>query len=216
MQSVTAANWHTQRPGVAAVLLAAGESTRMGEMKALLPWRDGQPLIAAQVRALHEAGYGPIVVVVGHEAERVSAALPGDVPVNVIINERYAQGRSSSIFAGVMSLTHEVPDAVLVVSVDQPRSAAMLRSLREAWEREQPPIAVPSLDGRAGHPPIFAGELIPELLQVDERSAGLRQVMRNFGGGRLLVAVDDPLTLTNLNTRADYEAALRALEDVLP
>ena len=198
----------TEKPRVAAVLLAAGESTRMGEPKALLPWR-GQPLIAYQVSALHEAGYAPLVVVLGHDAERVADAIPAHIPLEAAVNPRYAQGRTTSIVVGVLHLLEEAVDGLLIASVDQPRSIAMLRTLREAFEREQPQIAVPSLDGRPGHPPLFSGGLLPELLQVTEGTEGLRQVMRNFHEGRLLVPVDDPLTLTNLNTREEYEAALR-------
>ncbi|MEX2599475.1 MAG: hypothetical protein WD533_07455, partial [Dehalococcoidia bacterium] len=64
------------------------------------------------------------------------------------------------------------------------------------------------LDGRGGHPPLFAGTLIPELLQVREETEGLRSVVQAHEGERLFVPVDDPLTLTNLNTPDDYQAAL--------
>ena len=198
----------TENLRVAAVLLAAGESTRMGEPKALLPWA-GLPLVAYHVTTLHEAGYDPLVVVLGHEAERVAGALPTDIPLEAVVNDRYEQGRTTSIVAGALHLLEANVDGVLIASVDQPRSLALLRTLREAFEREQPRIAVPSLDGRPGHPPLFAGELLPELLQVTEETEGLRQVVRNFGDGRLLVPVDDPLTLTNLNTHEEYEAALK-------
>ena len=198
----------TEKPRVAAVLLAAGESTRMGEPKALLPWR-GQPLIAYQVSALHEAGYAPLVVVLGHDAERVADALPVHITLERAVNARYEEGRTTSIVLGVLRLIEARVDGVLIASVDQPRSAGMLRTLREAFERERPQIAVPSLGGRPGHPPLFSGGLLPELLEVSEQTKGLRQVMHDFHGGRLLVPVDDPLTLTNLNTQAEYEAALK-------
>ena len=198
----------THKPRVAAVLLAAGESTRMGEPKALLPW-GGQPLIAYHVSALHEAGYAPLVVVLGHDAERVASALPGHISLYAAVNERYAQGRTTSIVLGVRRLLDADVDGLLIASVDQPRSAGMLRTLREAFERERPQIAVPSLGGRPGHPPLFAGGLLPALLQVSEETEGLRQIMRDFHDGRLLVPVDDPLTLTNLNTQEEYEAALK-------
>ena len=196
------------KPRVAAILLAAGESTRMGETKALLPWIDGEPLVAYQARALHAAGYDPIVVVVGHDAERVTDALPSELELTVIFNDRYRQGRSSSIFAGALPLATPETDAALVISVDQPRSAAMLRTLREAWEAERPSIAIPSRERRSGHPPLFDASLIPELLQLTEETEGMRQVLHNFADERLFVNVDDPLTLTNLNTYEDYETAL--------
>ena len=193
---------------VAAVLLAAGESSRMGQAKALLPWVNKEPLVSYQVRALHDAGYDPIVVVLGHDPYAIDAALPDDVDVTAVVNDRYQMGRTTSIVMGALHVATPDTDGLLIISVDQPRSVTMLRTLREAWEREQPYIAIPSLDGKGGHPPLFDGGLIPEILQVTEEEEGLRQVIRNFADERLFVTVDDPLTLTNLNTHEEYEAAL--------
>jgi CTP:molybdopterin cytidylyltransferase MocA len=157
---------------------------------------------------LDEAGYAPIVVVLGHAPDAIRDAIPSDVDVSVVVNERYQDGRSSSIVAGVGAVAAARADAVLIGSVDQPRSVGMLRTLREGWERERPLIAVPSLDHRVGHPPVFGAGVIDELLAVTEEREGLREVMQAHGDQRLFVDVDDPLALTNLNTREDYEAAL--------
>ena len=195
-------------PRVAAVLLAAGESTRMEEMKALLPWIGGKPLLAYQTRALSAAGYAPIIVVLGHLAERLRQTLTGPEPAIIVENPRYREGRTTSIVAGL----RETPDdaaAALIVSVDQPRSDAMLASLRTAWLASRPSIAVPSIDGQAGHPPLFSASLLPELLAVTEERQGLREVVARHRAERLLVPTDYPLALTNLNTREEYEAALR-------
>lgn len=193
---------------VAAVLLAAGESSRMRESKALLPWITGEPLVAYHIHALHHAGYAPIVVVLGHIPDEINRAIPTDVDVTVVVNERYRDGRSSSIVTGALQLASPDIDAFVVASVDQPRSVEMLRALREAWEREQPAIAMPSYEHHSGHPPLFSGTIINDVLQVTEENEGLREVIRNYAGERLFVNVDDPLTLANLNTREDYEAAL--------
>lgn len=181
----------------------------MGEPKALLPWVDGAPLIAYQINALALAGYAPIVVVLGHAPDALRAAIPAGVDISVVVNERYQDGRSTSIVAGLGPLPVTRTEAVLITSVDQPRSVDLLLALREAWERERPPIAVPSLNHRVGHPPLFSAALLPELLGVTEEREGLRQVMQAHAEERLFVEVDDPLTLTNLNTPEDYEAALK-------
>ncbi len=198
----------TNGPRVAAVLLAAGESTRMHEMKALLPWVGRRTLLAHQAHALAEAGYEPIVVVLGHLAERLRQELTGPEPLQIVENPRYREGRTTSITAGLAVVPDDVA-GVLIVSVDQPRSGALLSRLREVWLALRPAIAVPSLDGNAGHPPLFDAALLPELRAVTEERQGLREVVSRHRGERMLVPVDDPLTLTNLNTREQYEAALR-------
>ena len=181
----------------------------MHEMKALLPWTSGRSLLAHQARALTEAGYDPLVVVLGHLADRMREELRGAPQAIIAENPRYREGRTTSIVAGLRALPLDV-GAVLIVSVDQPRSHALLTSLRGAWLAKRPSIAAPSLDGRAGHPPLFTAGLMPELLAVSEEFEGLREVVARHREERLLVPTNDPLTLTNLNTREDYEAALKA------
>ena len=183
----------------------------MEDLKALLPWEGGRSLLACGVSNLLDAGYDPVVVVVGHEAERLTQELPSDPRVTAVFNPRYAMGRTTSIVVGVLEMMSAGVSGFVLASVDQPRAAAMLRTLREAFEHDRAEIVVPALDGKPGHPPLFHAGLIPELLQVTEEPEGLRQVMRNFADERVFVPVDDPLTLVNLNTKADYEAALRLL-----
>ena len=238
---------------VAAIVLAAGESTRMGELKALLPWGSTN-LLGHAIASVVEAGYAPVVVVLGHEAERLQAevqrahpstgsgraesgvqstvhpeALEARTDLRVLVNERYREGRATSIVAGVEALISQQPgaggggreseaggggrefDGLLIASVDQPRSAAMLRELREAWEaaRPRPMVGAPALGGRAGHPALFDASLMDELLAVTEERQGLREVVARHRAARLLVPTDDPLALTNINTHDDYEQALK-------
>ena len=196
--------------GVAAVLLAAGESTRMGQPKALLPWV-GRSLLAHHVYALADAAYGPIIVVLGHDAERLRPEVPALASVSVTVNPRYKEGRATSVVRGLQEVPAEAT-GVLVISVDQPRPATLLRRLREAFEEAHPVMAVPAYRGSAGHPPLFSAFLVPELLAVTEERQGLREVVTRHRHERLLVESDTPLALTNLNTQADYEEALRLVE----
>jgi CTP:molybdopterin cytidylyltransferase MocA len=180
----------------------------MGEPKALLPWIDGTPIVTYQVRALSEAGYGPIVVVLGHEPDLIRAALPEDVGVIVVVNDRYQDGRSSSIITGVGALGSERVGGVLIASVDQPRSASILRTMLTTWEQHPAAILTPSYRHRAGHPSLFDASLIADLLQVTEERQGLRDVIRTHAASRAFVDIDDPIVLTNLNTPEDYQSAL--------
>jgi molybdenum cofactor cytidylyltransferase len=195
-------------PGVAAVLLAAGESARMKTLKALLPWQQGLSILASQVHALYSAGYAPIIVVLGHEASRLRDVVPALPGVSVVENPRYKEGRATSVVRGVREVPADA-EGVLIASVDQPRPTDMLRTLREAFQRAHEAFALPVYEGRSGHPPLFSGSLLPELLAVTEERMGLREVISAHHEERLLVPVNTPLALTNLNTQEDYEAALK-------
>src|SRR5262245_23358738 len=102
----------------AAVLLAAGESPRMGGLKALPDWR-GQPLLLYQLDQLSSAGLDPIIVVLGHRAEALLPYVERS-GARAVENPIYQEGRASSVRAGARALPPDC-DGVLVLSVDQPR-----------------------------------------------------------------------------------------------
>jgi len=161
---------------VGAIVLAAGESTRMGTQKALLEW-EGVPLIAyeldqlAQVPAVRET-----IVVTGHEPERVREIAERH-RATVVHNPAYASGKVTSILAGLHALPDGI-DAVMVLAVDQPRRADVLRGIVDAHAAGGCVITAPVHGGRRGHPTLFSAVLLPELLLIDEGSEGLRAVMR--------------------------------------
>src|SRR5581483_5972734 len=123
-----------------------GESTRMGRLKALLPWR-GTTLFQSQLAAM--AGLSPLIVVLGHRSDELTHLIPipsqwerlGEGP-HVVENAHYRQGKSTSIVAGISALPAEA-DAAIVVAVDQPTEAAILRALAEAYEAGRPKILLP-------------------------------------------------------------------------
>ena len=110
---------------IAAILLAAGESTRMGRPKALLPWRD-TTLVEYQVRELTAAGVERIAVVLGHDAGEVWPHVPDEA--HMVVNEAYREGRASSLRAGAGALPDDA-DPILVLGVDQPRPRDELRAI---------------------------------------------------------------------------------------
>ena len=193
----------------AAILLAAGASTRMkliAPHKALLDWR-GQPLIAAQIDALRQAGCDFIVVVLGANAHLLRDALPDQPDVRTVSNSAWRQGRAGSIRCGARALPRRT-QSVAVASVDQPVSPDALRqTIAALHNRPDALIAVPRSDGRNGHPPVLRADLIPELRQVDERGQGLRALRRRHAGCTIFVDTDDPDVLLNLNTPDRYRQA---------
>lgn len=192
---------------VRALLVAAGESSRMGSAKPLLPWQ-GQPLIAYQIVQLRDAGVGEVVVVTGHAAAQVRpiAEAAGG---RVVENPEYRSGRASSIRAGAFALPDDTP-AVVTLSVDQPRPAALIRQVIDAHLASGAMITTPEQGGRRGHPVIFDGSLLPELRAVQERTEGLRAVVRRYAERRYIAPVDDPIIHLEFNTPEEYAAAVAA------
>jgi molybdenum cofactor cytidylyltransferase len=207
---------------IAAILLAAGESTRMGRLKQLLPWA-GTTLIAWQVGQLREAGADEVVVVLGHEAEQIRPAVPAEA--QVVVNAAYQQGRATSLRAGAEAFCRspeagEAPggrspseiEAVLILGVDQPRPAWLARALIAAWRAGRPLVMSPRFERRYGHPILLDGSLLPELLQVSDESLGLRAVIDRHVARAESLRVSNQSLDVDLNTPADYEGALAAFE----
>jgi molybdenum cofactor cytidylyltransferase len=212
---------------LAGLLLAAGESTRMGTLKALLEW-EGTTLLEYQVAQLRAARLGEVVVVLGHEASRLRALLmdphpnplqegegvPSTLPegeagrsrVRVIYNPDYRSGKTSSIRAGVAALSADA-SGVLVLGVDQPRPRDLLDYLVDRHGDAR--LSVPVQAGRRGHPPIFARAIFSELLAISEEHEGLREVFRAHAAEVNAIPVDSPAIHLNLNRPEDYAAARR-------
>ncbi len=178
----------------------------MGSPKALLPWH-GTTLLAYQVDQLLEAGTRSVVVVLGHEAEKIITALPPRPGVVTVVNAAYRRGKSTSIRAGVDALP---PDtlAILVHAVDHPRRAATMRTLIAAHLSGDQLITLPSYQGRKGHPPVLSASLRPELCCLAEESQGLRQTMIRHLSETRVIPLDTPEVLFNLNTPEDHRLAL--------
>jgi molybdenum cofactor cytidylyltransferase len=189
-----------------ALLLAAGESARMGRPKALLPWQGGT-LVEFQVEQLLAGGIERVILVLGHEAEavrRVASPLPRTAAV---WNPDYATGKTSSVRAG-MEATPADADALLVLAVDQPRPAGLIRRLRQAHEASDALITVPAFGGRHGHPTIFSRELFPEIRGVREETQGLRAVRRRHRARTQAVETATRLLMIDINTPDEYQDAL--------
>ncbi|RLC58539.1 MAG: nucleotidyltransferase family protein [Chloroflexi bacterium] len=186
---------------VSAILLAAGESTRMGSPKPLLAWQ-GATLIEYQIAQLREAGVSDVIAVLGHRSADflplVSAA-----GARGVFNERYREGRASSLRAGAAAV--EGAQTVVVLSVDQPRPASVTRRLLGAHASG---ITVPSHTGRRGHPVVLDAALLPELREADEATQGLRAVLARHAAEVHEVPFDSAAVLLDLITPQDYEQAI--------
>ena len=187
----------------AALILAAGASERMGSPKALLPWGDST-LLDHALQEARTARVDDVVVVLGPATRHLDLGRD----VLVAFNPQPDTGRSASIRLGSALLADDVA-AVLVQSVDQPVSRDVVFALFEAVERGAE-IAIPTFNGRRGHPVCVAGELLAELRAVTEEDQGLRAVIRRHAASVVEVVVDDEAVAWNLNDPAAYEAARAA------
>jgi molybdenum cofactor cytidylyltransferase len=192
---------HT-RPVIAAVVLAAGASRRMGRAKLALPAAGGT-LLSRSVAPLLEPGSGVdrVVVVLGANAEAIAraAALPDDARLIVVVNEAWGEGMASSLRRGL----DECRDAhaVLIVLADQPgSSAARVRAVIDALP-EGGRLVVPVRAGVPAHPVLFARALFPELAAL-AGDVGAREVVRRHW--EEAVRLEMP-PLADVDTEEDYE-----------
>jgi molybdenum cofactor cytidylyltransferase len=187
---------------VAAVVLAAGGSKRMGQAKQLLPV-DGQPMVRRVVQAVCQAGLAQVVVVVGAEGERVARAL-ADLDLEIVHNHAWEQGMSTSLRAGLNALRPEI-EAALLVLADQPGlTPAMLSAVMDAYRTSRAPIVAPFYRGRRGNPVLFARALFAELGQVAGDRGG-RALLVRYEQEVARVDLDDAAILLDVDTRQDYE-----------
>lgn len=187
---------------MAAVVLAAGASKRMGQTKQLLPI-DGQPMVRRVAQAACQAALAQVVVVVGAEAEDVAGALSG-LELKIVHNPAWEQGMSTSLRAGLGALRPEI-EAALIILADQPGlTPAVLEALVEAYLTSRAPIVAPFYRGRRGNPVLFARTLFAELGQV-EGDRGGRALLVGYEGDVARIDLDDAAILLDVDTRRDYE-----------
>ncbi len=194
---------------IAAVVLAAGTSSRMGRPKLLLPLEGGAPLIRLSVEQVLRAALDEVVVVLGAEADAIGAALAG-LPVRTVLNPRYAEGQSTSLRAGLDALRLGV-EAVVVALGDQPLpDATLIERLVTLFHDSGQPIVVPRYRDGRGNPVLFGSSVFDELRRVAGDQGGRTVIARD--GARVAELGVDTLMPADVDTPPDYEALRRARE----
>jgi CTP:molybdopterin cytidylyltransferase MocA len=199
---------------IAAILLAAGRSRRMGAFKPLLPF--GSVSVAeACVAALREAGIKEVVVVVGHRAGEVRAALAHLHGVHFAFNEAEESEMGVSVARGVEALSEKV-EATLVALVDQPAvPAAEISRLIESRRRDGARLVVPEWQGRGGHPVLVDLAYREELLSLVPEK-GLRALFDAHRAEVLRLPALSPYVTRDMDTREDYLALHAEVFGVTP
>ena len=190
-------------PGIAAIVLAAGASTRMGRPKQLLPV-GGVPMLVRAVGAAEAAGCRPIIVVVGRDAEACRALLAAKTDVTVVDNPDWATGLGTSLRAGASALPPDATATFLLLA-DQPFvTVETLRRLIDAAINAGKRVAVSAFAEQIGPPVYVSGTYVSGLCDWPH-AAGAKALWQDRPGD--VARVDCPEAARDVDTPADYAAA---------
>jgi len=193
---------------IVAVVLAAGESSRMGRPKALLPI-GGQTFIERIVAALKQVKLGKIIVILGHNASELQAKI-SQLPVEILINTDYKLGQLSSLQLAVQRLQSEIDcDGMLVHLVDHPYLVPSLieEMIRRFYDTKKP-IIVPKFHGKRGHPVIFSRDLFAELLNAP-MDQGAKAVVNAHRAETLEIETEEEGIAVDIDTPELYQQHVR-------
>ncbi len=193
---------------ISAIILAAGESRRMGEQKLLMRWGE-KTVIQHVISVFAEAGLDEILVVTGshrNEVESTIVQLKKDHPLRCVYNENYSMGEMlSSIQCGLRELSNGTAQAALIALGDQPQvRERSVRMVCDAFRKTGSPLVVPSFQMRRGHPWLVARELWGELLDLAPPRTP-RDFLARYKESIHYVKADDASILADLDTPDDYQ-----------
>src|SRR5207244_8101538 len=189
-----------------AIILAAGESRRMGTLKPLLPFGSGS-VIGQVVRSLQACPIDAVLVVVGHRGAEIAAHLREfELPLlRIVENPNYVQGMLSSVQAGVAA-ADPATTQFLISLADQPSiPPELIRHLIGVFEEQRPGMLVPTFEGRRGHPLLTDARYRDEIATLDP-DVGLRELLQRHSEDLRLSPVSIEAVVRDLDTREEYEA----------
>lgn len=204
---------HTPQAGrrVAALVLAAGRSTRMGAVNKMLAEIGGKPLVRIAAEQAVASHAQPIIVVTGHEREKVEGALKS-LPVRFVHNADYAEGLGTSLKAGIAAVPEE-SDAAIVCLGDMPQvDAALINRLIAAFDPERGAlVVVPSIDGRRGNPVVWSRRFFHDLMAI-QGDVGARHLIGNYAEAVVEVPLAGEAALTDVDTPESLRAVKAEIE----
>jgi molybdenum cofactor cytidylyltransferase len=188
---------------IAAIVLAAGRSSRMGGegSKLLLPWRGGRSILWHAVRGALDTGADEVIVVVRPDLPALNDAV-ADLRVRCVPNPRYEEGISTSLRVGIEAVGEEM-NAALVLLGDEPDvPREIVGALAEAYRRERKPITVPRYGDVSGPPTLLSREAFP-LLEGLEGDSGARHIIAQHPEWVTFVQLGEEISPHDVDTRAD-------------
>jgi molybdenum cofactor cytidylyltransferase len=196
---------------IAAVLLAAGRSTRMGAINKLIAEIGGKPLVRIAAEQALASRASPVIVVTGHEREKVAAALDG-LPVRMVHNPDYVEGLGSSLRTGIAVVPKEADGAIVCLG-DMPQvDATLIDKLIAAFDPEKGALVVtPTIDGRRGNPVVWSRRFFPDLMAV-QGDVGARNLIGSYAEAVVEVPVAGDAALIDVDTPESLSAVKAEIE----
>jgi molybdenum cofactor cytidylyltransferase len=188
---------------ISAILLAAGESKRMGLPKQLLEWQ-GKTLLQHVLESLIKSDADEVILVLGYEADLIKKTLPA-LPIKIVVNPAYTQGMASSLRQGLLAMDPG-SEAFLVLLADQPGiGREIINGVIRAFQQTDPKrgIVRPVYRGTRGHPVLIGIQYLREALQL-QGDMGARQILLNHPEDVLEVDVDQDVVVKDIDTPEEY------------
>lgn len=193
---------------ISAIVLAAGESKRMGQTKLLLPWQ-GKVILQHVLNNLLNSRVDEVILVLGHEAEHILKIISVD-KIKVVFNPDYKEGMSASIRQGLMAM-EEKAEAFLIFLGDQPGiNKEVVNRLIGEFNRIHPEknIVLPTVGRFKGHPVLFGIKYKKQALQL-KGDVGCRQILTDHPDDILTVEMDNDAIMYDIDTAEDYREYLK-------
>jgi molybdenum cofactor cytidylyltransferase len=206
----------SRSPSLCGVILAAGESSRMGSDKALLQWpppasgapASGRTFLSAAIQSLN--AYNDMVVVVVGKNEASLSPVVYATGASLVRNNAPEQGQFSSLQVGLREVLNRGRDAAMVTLVDRPPvKSTTLEALRSTFENSADSIwaVVPEYQGKHGHPILLGREMIEKFLRAPA-TVSARDIQHQYQEHIQYDPIDDPFIAWNVDTPQDYQALM--------
>lgn len=194
---------------ISLVILAAGKSTRMKENKLLLKL-DGETLIERVVKTAKGSSADEVIVVLGHEAEKVREQLV-KLDCKLVVNENYMRGQSESVKVGLAAVSSSA-EAVMILPADVALiDAESINSVIDEHRKSKSQIVIASHKHQSGHPILLDRALFQEVSQIDESALGLKAVINRHRSEVEYVEVGTENVLIDIDTREEFDKYFRTL-----
>ena len=197
---------------ISAVILAAGESKRMGKQNKLLLPVAGEALLVKLIKSVCDSDVGQVIVVIGHEAEKIRRKL-NNFPLSFVYNPNFSEGMTTSIKSGVKEVSPDC-DGYMICLADMPFiNTSEINKLIHAYAqnriKEKRLIVIPVYQGHRGNPVLFSTEFREDILEHKMEYGCKGVIMKNFESVKE-IEMDDDSMLLDVDTLEDYQRAAEA------